>query len=224
MILAVILLLGAATSARAQSLADYDYTNLSFRGLAVSWGYVWPTKVRATPFYDFSLDLGYLGPGVRLSPSITYWSSSMKQSELNRLANQLNRLPALQQRGVTIAGSELGPVRWSDVGINVDADFVWRAPLGVYTYLGATLGVHALNGSGAAINNTFVQDLLDSLVPAVGVSGGLELAPSPGIHVFGEARYMLLTDVRYPGLRVGVRFLLPPRGTGATTGSNGTTR
>ena len=32
----------------AQSLADYDYTNLKFRGIGVEWGYLWPTRVDAT--------------------------------------------------------------------------------------------------------------------------------------------------------------------------------
>lgn len=212
------LMLGTASAARAQGLADYDYTNLGFRGFGFEYGYTWPSKVRPTSTYNLSLDLGFLGPGVRITPEITYWSSTLKGSELQRLATQLDKLPALESRGVVITADELGPIRWSDVGINLGADFLWNTPLGVQPYVGALIGVHALNGSGAAINNTFVEDLLDSIVPAVGAMAGIQFAPLPRLHVFGEARYSLLTDIRYPELRLGATLLLPGR---ETTGGGG---
>ena len=86
---ASVLLMLAPAMAQAQTLEDYDYENLSFRGVGLDVGYIWPTKVAATPSYGIRVDLGYLGPGLRVVPSLTYWSSELKRAELDRLAEQL---------------------------------------------------------------------------------------------------------------------------------------
>ena len=206
-------LLAAAIAASkplsAQSLADYDYTNLSFRGIGLDWGYIWPTKVESTPMYSLRLDLGYLGPGIRIAPVVSYWNSKVKQSELDRFADQLNRLDALQERGVVIDASELGEIDWSDLSLMVDAHLVWSTPVSLLTYIGVGAGVHALNGRGDAIAGTFVEDLLDSTTAAGAVMAGVEGELFTALRIYGEARYTLMSDVRYPALRVGASFMVP---------------
>src|SRR5437868_12041452 len=81
----------------AQSLADFDYENLSFRGFGLEAGYIWPDKVEPTPSYGVRMDLGYLGPGLRLTPSVTYWSSRMKRVEVAQLEDRVDSLIARQQ-------------------------------------------------------------------------------------------------------------------------------
>lgn len=193
-------------------MADYDYENLTFRGIGFDYGYLWPNKVESTSGYSLRFDLGYLGPGVRIAPSISYWRSPFRGSELARLADQLNRLPALQARGVVIQPEELGRITWSDVSLSVDAHVVWTLPwLDAFSYVGAGVGLHALNGRGASIEETFVEDLLDSTSPALALMGGLEVQPYELFRFYGELRYTLLSDVRYPGVRIGAAFMLPQR-------------
>ncbi len=207
----------AGRSARAQTLADYDYTNLAFRGAGVTWGYIWPTKVASTPTYGLRIDLGYLGPGIRIAPSLTYWSSSMRRGELDKLASRINALPALQKAGVTLTGADLGPVRWSDLALDVDGEWVVTTPSGLLTYAGLGLGLHALSGRGAAIQGTFVEDLLDTIAPAVTGLAGLEYRLNDRFRVFGELRLTAMGDVQYGGLRVGGALMVPGRGTGGGT-------
>ncbi len=214
-----VLTLGGATPARAQGLADYDYENLTFRGVGVDLGYVWPSKVEATNSYHLTLDLGFLGPGVRIAAGIGYWSSRMKPGELDRLARQLDRLPALQGRGVSVSGEELAPIDWSDLNLDVAADYVWRTPVELYPYVGLRLGLHALNGQGPAIDNTFVEDLLDSISPSAGAVVGLEYPLIERLRLSAEADYTLMTDLHYPGVRVGFTLMLPPRGTSGSGGA-----
>jgi hypothetical protein len=205
------LLLCAPAVAGAQTLADYDYENLSFRGFGFDYGYIWPSKVRSAPVYSVRLDLGFLGPGVRIAPSLSYWSSDMRTTELDRLADQINRLPPLRDQNVQITAADLGDVTWSDLTISVDAHLLWTTPLGLITYIGAGGALHALNGHGSFIENTFVEDLLDSTSAGVAVMAGIELQPLPRLRFYGEARYNLVTDIRYPGLRLGGSLMLPPR-------------
>ncbi len=213
----LLLLLAATTSLRAQDLADYDYENLTFRGIGLDYGYIWPTRVAATPTYSMRLDLGFLGPGVRIAPSITYWSSHFRNTELARLAGQINNLPALRDRNVTVSGADFGEIRWSDLSLGLDAHLLFTTPVGVFTYLGAGAAVHALNGQGDFIESTFVEDLLDSTSAGIAVMAGAELQLGPRLRVYGEARYNIVSDVRYPGVRLGGAFMLPPRAPSQST-------
>ncbi|HEX6559351.1 MAG TPA: hypothetical protein VF021_07805, partial [Longimicrobiales bacterium] len=191
LLLAVGLLFCTCVSARAQTLADYDYENLAFRGIGFDYGRIWPTRVAATSVYGVRLDLGFLGPGVRVAPSLSYWSSHFRPAELDRLASQINQLKALRDQNVTITAANLGDIKWSDLSVGIDAHLLWTTPVGIYTYVGAGVSVHALNGQGAFIENTFIEDLLDATAAGVAVMGGLEGQPLPRLRLYGEARYTL---------------------------------
>jgi len=217
---AVLLLLLLPGAAYTQDLADYDYENLAFRGVGMDYGYIWPNRVSATPLFSIRLDLGYLGPGVRIAPTISYWGSEFKGSELARLADKLEQLPVLQQAGVDITAADLGTVKWSDVSLGVDAHYVWTTPLQVLTYAGVNVALHSLNGRGETIADTFVEDLLDSTTAGLAFMGGLEYELAPRLRVYGELRYTLLSDVRYPGIRVGAALMLPPARGAERTGGN----
>jgi hypothetical protein len=208
----------AATPVAAQTLADYDYENLTFRGVGVDYGYIWPTRVEPTSTYSIRLDLGFLGPGIRITPSLTYWSSQFRTTEVERLADQINRLPALQNQAIEpLTAADLGTINWSDLMIGFDAHLLWTTPVGIFTYVGAGVAVHALNGQGAFIENTFVEDLLDSTAAGFALMGGVEAQPLPRLRLYGEARYTIVSDVRYPGLRIGGSLMLPPRGSQTRT-------
>jgi hypothetical protein len=196
---------------RAQELADYDYVNLTFRGLGFDVGYIWPDKVRATPVWSLRLDLGYLGPAVRIAPSLSYWSSSMRTAELERLAERLSLIRPLQEQGVVVTAADLGRIDWSDLSLAVDAHVVWTAPLDIITFVGMGAAVHALNGRGEFIDDTFIEDLLDSTTAGLAFMTGFEVQPLARLRIYGEARYTLVSDVRYPGLRIGAALMLPPR-------------
>ena len=202
------LLLNPAVS-HAQGLADYDYENLSFRGFGADIGRIWPNKVDATTAYSLRFDLGFLGPAVRIVPSVSYWSSTLKRSELERLALRLEEIPVLAEQGVTIGVDDLGRIEWSDVGINLDAQAVWTAPYHIFTYIGAGFGLHVMNGQGGAIDGTFIEDLLDSTPAGIAVMGGLEYEIAQRFRVYGEGRYTLQSDVRYPGVKIGAAVMFP---------------
>lgn len=204
-------LLGLAlqTSARpaaAQNLADYDYEYLSFRGVGLDLGYIWPTKVKETEQFSLRLDLGYLGPGIRIIPSLSYWSSEVTDEELDDLARRLS-----QQTGVRIDGDDLGPIEGSDLALSLDAHFVWNTPLNVLTYLGAGLGFHALNGQGDAVDDTLVEDLMDSINAGASAIAGFELEPLDRLRVYGEGRYTAMNAIQYLSARAGVQFMFSQR-------------
>ena len=106
-----------------------------------------------------------------------------------------------------MATVDLGEIGWSDVALSGDAHFLWQVPLGLLTYAGLGLTAHVLRGSGAAIADTFVDDLLDSVRAGLNVHGGLEVPFHQRFRVVGETRYELLDDLSYLQLRVGGQFM-----------------
>jgi hypothetical protein len=207
------LLLALPAGAAAQTLEDYDYENLAFRAIGFEAGYIWPNKVQPAPIFSLRADLGYLGPGVRILPSLSYWSSSLKERELWRLAKQIEELPVIRDANLHISAADLGAIHWSDLSLNLEGHFVWETPLqGVLPYVGAGFGLHLMNGTGDLIQDTFVEDLLDTVTAGFSALVGTELELGSRFTLHGEARYTVVSNVRFPGIRIGGSYLLPVRG------------
>jgi len=191
------------------SLADYDYENLSFRGFSLEWGYIWPNRAESTYTIGTRVDLGYLGPGLRLVPRFSYWDSHMKGSEVRELEQRVDALVAGQlEPGTAYEGVDLGTIGWSDFILGMDGHFVWSVPLDLLTYAGGGFSVHFMNGDGEAINGTFVEDLLDSFKPGFNLHGGLEYPLSDGFRLYSEGRFELMEDLRYFEFRAGAQIML----------------
>ena len=205
--IAVLVLSASAGRAAAQGLADFDYENLALRGLGVETGYmVRANGVEQTQTYGVRLDLGYLGPGLRIVPSFTYWSSELEANEVDRLETQLMQLIA-GATGGTAPDLQLGRITWSDLVVGVDGHFVWNIPFGFLSLLGGGASAHVLNGGGDAVNGTFVEDLLDTVRAGINVHGGLEYPIGSRARVYGQTRYELVEDVQYLELRAGGQIM-----------------
>lgn len=215
---ACIAALASAVPLAGQGLANYDYTNLSFRGFGVEWGYLYPTRVNPTQSIGLRMDLGYLGPGVRIVPGITYWRSDFKSGEVTKLENRVEQL-ITDQTGLPSPPVDLGRIRWSDVAISVDADVVWHVPLHLLTSAGLGVSAHVLRGSGPAVNGTFVQDLLNTVSAGLDAHAGIEYPLRHWIRLYGQGRYDLIEHLRYFQLRLGAQFML--RGARLDSGGTG---
>ena len=75
--------------------------------------------------------------------------------------------------------------------------------------LGVGGGVHVRDGSGRAINGTFIQDALSGVAPALNGTLGMEVALTPAWRLTGELRGTLLSDYSSASARVGFMFRLP---------------
>jgi hypothetical protein len=204
----MLLVVGRAAPLQGQDMADFDYENLEFRGVGLEWGWLWPNNVASTPSYGLRMDLGYLGPGLRVVPSLTYWSSTMKRSVVARLEERLEGLVAREQPpGSPPPDVSLGTIGWSDLSAALDAHVVWRAPRGLLTFAGGGAAVHFLNGSGDAIVGTFIEDLLDDVSAGFNVQAGAEYPLTERLRPYVVARLELLEDIHYAALRGGLQIM-----------------
>ena len=203
-----------AAPAAAQDLADFDYEHLSLRGIGFEAGYLPAYRIHGvrgeTPSWGARLDLGYLGPGLRISPSVTYWSSELEAEEVSRLETRLGQLIA---RELGPSGSEDGPevdlgrITWTDLVVGVDAHVVWNIPFGWLGFFGLGASVHVLDGQGEAIDDTFIEDLLDTVRPGVNVHLGLEYPLWTWSRLYWHGRYEVTDDLRYFTIRGGLQIM-----------------
>ena len=212
LILALLLL---PAHAAGQDLADYDYENLQFRGLGVEFGGVWPTETRPAFSFGIRADMGYVGPNIRIIPSTRFWSSSLRTSEVDRLADQIIRICEKQPGATCPTSLDLGSVQRSDLELAADAHYVFELDAPIRPYVGSGLSLHLLNGRGEFINGTFVEDLLDTVVPGFDVIGGVDFPIAPSLRLLSEARVTLTSDVQFVNVVVGGSWTLPSIPTGA---------
>lgn len=203
----IIGLLAGAAPALAQGISDLDYEDLSFRGVMLDAGYMSSSRVESGASLGGRIDLGFLGRGVRVVGGFNHWSSKLARSEVRELEDKLN---ALIVEGGGTETVELGNITWSDVALSGDVHFLWSVPFGLLTYAGLGATAHVLRGSGAAIDDTFVDDLLDSVRAGVNVHAGLEVPLHDRFRVVGETRYELLEDLSYLQFRVGGQIMFAP--------------
>lgn len=205
-----------AAPARAQELADFDYENLSFRGFALEVGHLWASRVEEANTIGVRADLGYLGPGLRIVPSLGYWSSRLKGGEVHELEKSVERL-IQRQTGEPAPEVDLGTIDWSDLLVGLDAHAVWSVPLDLLTFAGVGAAVHFLNGDGEVVTGTFVEDLLDSAKAGFNLHLGIE-RPWERVRLYGEGRFNLVEDLNYFELRVGGQLMTGPSAPGERGG------
>ena len=208
------LLFVSAAPAVAQDVADIDYEHLSFRGIAPEWGYVWPNRMPETQSYGVRVDMGYMGPGLRVTPHVTYWKSRFDQSEVDEFSDRVADLVAAQNPGSPRPTIDLGTIEYRDIAIGVDAHVVWEVPFDLLTFGGLGVTAHIVDGEGAAISNTFVEDLLDSVEPGFNLHFGAEYPVTNRMRLYTVGRYEVMPDLQYLQIRVGWQFMFAPNAPG----------
>mgnify|MGYP002623694801 FL=1 len=213
LLVAATLLPVGVTGASAQDIADIDYEHLSFRAIAPEVGYLWPNRIEPTESFGIRVDMGYMGPGLRVTPSLTYWSSRWKDAEVAEFAERVAQLVADQTGGPPPA-LDLGTIDYSDLAIGVDAHVVWEVPFDLLTYGGLGFAAHFVDGDGAAINGTFVEDLIDSVEPGFNLHVGAEYPVTERMRLYTVGRYEVMPDLQYFQVRVGWQFMFAPNAPG----------
>lgn len=197
--LVLMVLGGMAEPAKGQGLEEYDYTNLGLRGIGIDAFTVDASQNESTLGIGAKLDLGFLGPSVRVVPRFGYWKADVDGSQVSEFEAQLEEVS-----GLTPGSISLGTIDRS--AYIFGTDFQWtRRSAKVAPYIGAGLDVYILNDDGDAIRGTF----LDDVVVTAGVSGviGAQVSLSRRWSAYGEFRGSAVTDATNLSVALGI-FLM----------------
>ena len=192
-------------------LSQFTYDELRVSGLQVDVGSVATRDLRGALVWGLRLDAGYLAPHVRVLLGVSRTSSRFTDRAVARLNRTLLALVNDPDSNATI---DVGRVRLSDVVVDLDLQYVFNDGRPVTIAAGLGAGVHFRNGTGRAIDRTFLEDALDGVAPSLNGTLAVGVALASSWRLTGELCGALLSDYASAGARLGFqyRFHAPRRG------------
>ena len=197
------------STAAQEPTQGFSYDNIRFSGIQVEAGVITSKRLKGAPQIGLRVDLGQFAPRVRLMAGVSYFRSDFTSREIGEFESALERVVSDPEGNFTI---DLGRVRWSDVALDVDFQYLLGSWGRWQPYLGLGAGAHIRNGSGAAINGTFVEDALDNIGAGINVTAGWDVSVAPGFILNVGGRAVLASDVSTLGLQVGLGYRRARRG------------
>ena len=203
--LASMLLVALPAAAEAQRPLDrFSYDNLGFHGLWPEIGILTSDRLEGTVSYGARLDLGQFAPRLRMLLGVSYFRSDFKSKEITEFETALEDVVNDPTGDFTI---DLGDVRWSDLALELDLQYILTPMTSRYLpYLGIGAGMHLRNGSGDAINGTFVEDALDMLGAGVSATAGMDIKLGTGFVLNLGGRAVFGSDLQTVGMTVGFGY------------------
>jgi hypothetical protein len=184
---------------------------LRLTSVGLGYGPARPAKVQATHSFALQVDYGELAPKWHVVLGASYWESSFNDDVVRELEEQLQRTITDPSGDDVI---DIGRIRVSDLALEMEVRYMPRgSKVTLQPYVGAALGAHAINAESRVIDNTFVESSLDQISTGFTGVAGIQLAPGSRISVALQARYSLLSTLRFGTLRglVIYHFGLPRR-------------
>lgn len=190
-------------------LDDFTYDGLYFAGIGLDAGGVFSNKLDGAPSGAVRLDLGFFAPRVRPLISLSFFRSDYAADEIAELETRLRGIVDDPTDDFTI---DAGDVSLSTLALDVDLQFMPIQSGPVRPYVGLGAGAHLRFAEGPAIEGTFIEDALETVVAALNASAGFEVVVSPSLHVTVEGRGMLASGLTAVSARGGFLLRFPRRG------------
>ena len=193
-----------ATAAPAQAvLNQFSYDNLRFSAIQVDIGLLSASQLSGTAVGGVRLDYGHIAPKVRVLLGASYFRAQLDRDTRNRFEDRIRNFIIDPSGDDTIS---VGRIFWSAVVFDLDLQYVIPQSRHVTTYVGFGIGVQLRNGSGSAIDGTFVEDALDQLAAAGNVSIGVEAQLGSGFAATADARGVVSIGLSTISLRAGMMY------------------
>ncbi|GAC1651057.1 MAG: hypothetical protein NVS4B3_10940 [Gemmatimonadaceae bacterium] len=186
---------------------------LRLTSLGAGAGMVKPVQVVGTQAYSLFADYGEIIPHWRVVFTATYWGSRFTDATVRAFADSLQKNALIDTSGR--ARVDPGRVSISDIALGADMRWSPPWPPAFRPYVGGGLTAHVLNAEGKLINGTFVERALDSIAAGFSALTGVQTAIGRHIIVDVQARYDLVSGIRYGSARAGLSYLFDaPHGEG----------
>lgn len=204
--------LGLAVSGPAAGqrvLEEFSYDSLRLSGMQVDLGIVGSNDLETAAIGGLRIDWGYFAPRVRLLTGVSYTRSDIKAREILRFERRIRELVVDPSGDDSI---RIGPVRLTSVILDVDLQYlITPSPASpVIVFLGGGFAAHIRNASGDAIEDTFVEDALDTVEAGLNGMLGLEVPVGNQVRAVFEARASATMELAMVSARVGVMYRFRP--------------
>jgi hypothetical protein len=192
-------------------LDQFSYEGLRFSGVGFEIGLVGTDRVTTEVSGAVRVDYGFIAPRVRVLVGGSYFKGDLSDSEIEEFQTSLQRV-VIDPTGD--ARVDVGQITWANFALDMDLQYVFPGSPRYMTYLGVGLGVHVRNGGGAAIDDTFVEDALDTIAAGANISFGVQVAIVDHLDVTADFRGGLTSELLLASARVGLMYRVQGRGGG----------
>jgi hypothetical protein len=202
----LLLAVGASDPLAAQGvLNQFSYDNLRLSGIQVDVGVLGASELTGATVGGIRVDYGRIAPKVRLLLGLSFFKSQFGNDARTRFER---RLDSIVNPG-TPDNINLGTIRLSDIIGDIDFQYIFPQEHGINAYIGTGVSIHARNGSGTAINGTFVEDALDVITAGLNGTIGFEFNLSRAWRFTLDGRGVLSSGLKTASLRTGIMYRLP---------------
>ena len=183
-------------------LNQFSYDNLRLSAIQLDLGVLGASELTGATVGGIRVDYGRIAPRVRLLLGVSYFGSQFDNASRTRFEA---RLDSIVNPG-TPDSISLGRIRLSDIIGDIDFQYVFPQSHGVNAYLGTGVSIHVRNGSGSAINGTFVEDALDVITAGLNGTMGFEFNLSNAWRFTLDGRGVLSSGLKTVSLRTGIMY------------------
>lgn len=195
----------------AQQIFDqFSYEGLRFSGIGVEFGAVGSNRLTAEPTGAVRVDYGYIAPNIRLLFGLAYFKGDFDSESIAEFETRLRGVVDDPTGDFAI---DVGTISLADLEASLDLQYVAPFTNRVVPYIGLGIAIHFRNGSGTAIDGTFVDDALDTIAAAGTVSAGTHLALAGPVFLTADLRAALSSELRTLTGRGGLMIRVPRRTT-----------
>lgn len=185
-------------------LNQFSYDNLRLSGIQLDVGLLGASDLTGSTVGGLRVDYGRIAPRVRLMLGLSYFRSQFDQQARDRFERRLDSIV----NPSTPDSINLGRISLGDLIGDVDFQFVFPQGHGITAYVGTGISVHVRNGSGAAINGTFMEDALDVITAGLNGTMGFEFNLSRAWRFTLDGRAMVSSGLKTVSLRTGIMYRL----------------
>ena len=199
--------LGVPPALAAQDFLDqFSYEGLGLAGVGIDVGRVASDRLTSEWSFGVRVDYGMIAPRVRVMLGASYFKGELASDEIAEFESSLQRVVRDPTGDAVI---DIGRITWANLAAMVDLQYMFMASERFTSYVGVGFGIHLRNAAGTAIDDTFVEDALDTAAAAASGTLGIEVALTNLIHVMTEIRGGLSSELLLASVRAGVLYRLP---------------
>jgi hypothetical protein len=186
---------------------EFSYEGLGPSGLGVELGTVISDRLDQTFSGALRFDAGMIAPRVRVLVGLAYFKSNFKASEIQKFEDNILSIIDDPSGDATV---NVGEVSWASLQADMDLQYLVPIASRLMGYAGLGLGLYLRNGSGAAIEGTFIEGALDTFAAGATASMGLEAAITRRVSLTGDVRGMLTGELLSASFRAGLQYRFRP--------------
>lgn len=193
--------------AGAQGILDeFSYEGLKLSGVGFELGTTMSNRLTNEVIGAVRVDYGFIAPRLRVLLGGSYFKGDFDAEEITEFEDKLRSLVVDPTGDFTV---DVGTVSWSDLELDLDLQYLVQASGRVRTFAGVGIAAHFRNGSGAAIDGTFVEDALDNIEAGLNLSLASEVRLITQLDFTAGLRGGVSSGLRTISASAGLMYRIP---------------